>query len=128
MGEHLAKKYGKEMVVIGFGAGEGTYTAIRQGQGLTGENELKPPPDGSLEKTLREARLKTVALDLRPSAAEPAAKWLARPHLFRSIGALAMDNQFQPRIVPAEFDVLIYIDKTTASRCFGLTPRARGKE
>jgi erythromycin esterase len=121
MGEHLARKYGKDMVVVGFGAEEGKYTAIRPGVGLTGGNDLEAPPAGSLEKTFREAGLADFALDVRPSAADPAAKWLARPYLFRSVGALAMDWQFQPQVVPAEFDVLIYTDKTTASHCFGLT-------
>ena len=125
MGEHLAKKYGKDMVIVGFGAGEGTYTAVKPGEGLRGDNELKESPAGSLEKAIREAGLGNVAIDLRASATEPSAKWLARPHLFRSIGALAMDNQFQPRNVPAEFDVLIYVDKTSASKCFGLTPAGR---
>jgi erythromycin esterase-like protein len=128
MGEHLARKYGKEMVVVGFAAGEGQYTAIRPGAGLTAENDLNSPPAGSLEKTFRDAGLADFALDLRPSATDPAARWLARPHLFRSIGALAMDRQFQPRVVPAEFDVLIYIDKTTASRCFGLTGERPAKD
>jgi erythromycin esterase len=128
MGEHLARRYGKEMVVVGFGTGEGKYTAIRPGVGLSGANELKTPPAGSLEKACRDAGLTDFALDLRPSATEPAAKWLARPHLFRSIGALAMENQFQPRVVPAEFDVLIYIDKTTASKCFGFAPAPGAKD
>lgn len=125
MGHHLAKRYGKEMVVFGFGAGEGTYTAIRTGKGLTGENELKPPPAGSLEKALREAGLTTCALDLRPSATEPNAKWLARPHLLRSIGALAMEDQFFPVSAPALYDVLVYVDKTSASKCFGYTQGAK---
>jgi erythromycin esterase len=126
MGEHLAKKYGKEMVIVGFGCGEGTYTAIRPGKGLTGENELRAPPDGSLEKVLRDAELGDVALDLRPSASasELGAKWLARPHWLRSIGALAMDAQFQPRDVPAEFDIFVYVNRTTATKCFGLTQDA----
>jgi erythromycin esterase-like protein len=116
------------MVVVGFGTGEGKYTAIRPGAGLTGRNDLKPPPAGSLEKACRDAGLTDFAVDLRPSSTEPAAKWLARPHLFRSIGALAMENQFQPRVVPAEFDVLIYIDKTTASKCFGFAPAPGAKD
>jgi hypothetical protein len=62
--------------------------------------------------------------DLRPSSTAPAAECLTRPHRFRSIGALAMDLQFQPQTVPAEFDVLVYIDKIAAMRRFGL---ARGK-
>jgi erythromycin esterase len=125
MGEHLAKKYGNSMVIVGFGAGKGTYTAIKPGKGLTGDNDLALPPAGSLERVLREAGLDRAMLDLRPAATEPDAKWLARPHLFRSIGALAMEQQFQPRVVPDEFDVLIYLDRTSATKCFGLTPAAK---
>jgi erythromycin esterase len=128
MGQHLAKKYGKEMLVVGFGTGEGKYTAIRPGTGLTGDNELKPPPAGSLEKAFRDAGLNDFVLDLRPSATEPNAKWLVRPHQFRSIGALAMDHQFGPVVLPAAYDVLVYIDKTTASKCFGFTQTGRKKD
>jgi erythromycin esterase len=128
MGEHLAKKYGKEMLVVGFGTGEGKYTAIRPGAGLKSDNELKPPPAGSLEKGFRDAGLKDLILDLRPSATDHDAKWLARPHLFRSIGALAMDQQFGPVAAPSAFDVLVYIDKTTASKCFGFTQAGRKKD
>jgi erythromycin esterase len=127
MGEHLHKKYGKEHVPIGFGAGEGTYTAIRPGVGLSSKNELKAPPDGSLEKTFRDVGLKNFILDLRSSATEPSAAWLTRPRFFRSIGALAMDHQFAPRIVPGEFDLLIYVDRTSASKCFGYTQAATKK-
>jgi len=128
MGEHLAKKYGKEMLVVGFGTGEGKYTAIRPGTGLTSDNDLRTPPAGSLEKAFRDAGLKDFVLDLRPSATEPNAKWLARPHQFRSIGALAMDQQFGPVVAPVAYDVLVYIDKTTASKCFGFTQSSRKKE
>jgi erythromycin esterase len=128
MGQHLAKKYGREMVVVGFGCGEGTYTAIRRGKGLTSDNELKAPKEGSLEKAFRDAGLKNFVLDLRPAATEPDAKWLARPHQFRSIGAMAMEEQFHPQVVPNQFDVLVYIDKTTASKCFGFTQMRKKKE
>ena len=41
--------------------------------------------------------------------------FLAEPHGFRSIGALATDNQFAPTRLATQFDVVIYFDHTTAS-------------
>jgi hypothetical protein len=36
-----------------------------------------------------------------------------------------MEQQFQPRVVPDEFDVRIYLDRTSATKCFGPTPAAK---
>jgi hypothetical protein len=47
---------------------------------------------------------------------DSASEWLTRPHLFRSIGALAMDTQFCSADLCSLSDAIIYIDKTTASR------------
>jgi erythromycin esterase len=121
MGSHLAKKYGKEMVIVGFGAGEGTYTAISRGEGLKKDNKLVAPKAGSLEKVLRDAKVGDCVLDLRPGATNADAQWLQRPHYLRMIGALAMDMQFQPCILPELYDVIVFVDRTTASRCFGFT-------
>jgi erythromycin esterase len=121
MGSHLAKKYGKEMVIVGFGAGEGTYTAIKPGVGLNKDNPLKDPKAGSLEQVLRDAKIGDCVLDLRPGATNADAQWLQRPHYLRMIGALAMDMQFQPCVLSDLYDVIVFVDKTTASKCFGFT-------
>jgi hypothetical protein len=39
-----------------------------------------------------------------------------------------MDHQFGPIVLPAAYDVLVYIDKTTASKCFGFTQTGRKKD
>src|SRR5262249_37450211 len=111
---------------VGFAAGEGQYTAVATGQGLKKDNPLNPPPEGSLEGVCKATGQDRFLLDLRPSASVPEAKWLTRPYLFRSIGALAMERQFHPTVVSREYDVLVYVGKTTASRCFGFT-QARAK-
>jgi erythromycin esterase len=117
MGAWLAEWYGKEQLVVGFAAGEGQYTAVVSGKGLRSDNALQPPIDGSYETYFRASKLPTLLLDLRTAASGgPASGWLAQSHRFRSIGALAMDEQFGPAKLPEMFDVMIYIDKTTASR------------
>jgi erythromycin esterase len=120
MGSHLAKAYGDKMVVVGFGSGEGTYTAIKQGKGLVGDNKLLPPAAGSVEEALRSTGVPRAVLDLRTAAKEPNGRWVAEPRPFRSIGALAMDAQFFPTRVSESYDVLVYFDKTEATKCFGL--------
>jgi erythromycin esterase len=119
MGSYLARRYGAEMVVLGFACHEGRYTAIRPGRGLVDDNQAKPSASGSLEWHLHETGLPRLVLDLRKASKDaPASSWLRRPHDLRSIGALAMERQFYPSVVPNLYDVLIYFDKTTASACF----------
>jgi erythromycin esterase len=126
MGSHLSKRYGAEMVVVGFAAHEGRYTAVRMGRGLSDANELKPPRPGSLEARLHQTGLPRLILDLRRASRDTEeSSWLRRPHDFRTIGALAMDHQFSPIVVPDAFDVLIYFDRTRATECFRVT--ASGK-
>jgi erythromycin esterase len=123
MGSHLAKRYGRELVVLGFACHEGRYTAVDRRRGLVDDNELKPSAPGSLEWRLHETRLPRLVLDLRrASDADPESSWLRRAHDFRSIGALAMDQQFYPAVVPDLYDALIYFEQTKASACF----RAKG--
>jgi erythromycin esterase len=118
MGSYLAKRYGREMVVVGFAIHEGRYTAVGKG-GLTDGNEAKPPPPGSVEWHFHETGLPRFMLDVR-GAKDSAGSWLARPRPFRSIGALAMEQQFYPTTVADDYDVLIYFDKTAPSACFRL--------
>ena len=127
MGSHLSKRYGAEMVVVGFAAHEGRYTAVRMGRGLADSNELTPSTPGSLESRLHRTGLPRLILDLRKASRDAAeSSWLRRPHAFRSIGALAMDqHQFSALVVPDAFDVLVYFDQTRATECFRVT--AAGK-
>jgi erythromycin esterase-like protein len=101
------------MRVIGFALGDGNYTAY-------GPRGLSPypaasPPLGSVEDVFRASGLPRFALDLRDVSRAPASAWLAAPHDFRSIGAMAMDSGFNPARVAAQYDAVIYFDHTTAS-------------
>ena len=124
MGACLAEMYGKEQVVVGFAAGEGRHTAVVQNKGLRSDNALQLPPEGSYEAYFRASHIPSFILDLRKATKDdPGSGWLTRPRSFRSIGALAMEEQFGPANLCELFDVITYFDQTTASR---LLPGAGG--
>jgi erythromycin esterase-like protein len=117
MGAFLDTWYAKDQVVIGFAAGEGRYTAIVEGKGLRSDNRLTPPVTNSYEQYFRASGLPRFILGLRRTGRDdPASEWLTRHHAFRSIGALAMDNQFFSTDLSGLFDAIIDLDTTTASR------------
>jgi erythromycin esterase-like protein len=124
MGACLHDVYGKDHVVIGFAAGEGHYTALQPGKGLRSDNALQPPADASYEAFFRATGVPRFLLDLRQASKDdPASAWLKRSHPFRSIGALAMDEQFALANLCSLYDAIIYLDQTSASR---LLPGAGG--
>lgn len=117
MGASLREWYGDKYVVFGFAAHSGRYTAITKGQGLSSDNELQAATPGCAEYAFHVLGVPRFILDLRQvKADDDAAAWLTRPVRFRSIGALAMDEQFFPAMLPRAFDALIYIDATTATK------------
>lgn len=113
MGAHLAAHYGDAMRVIGFSLGDGDYTAVGP-RGLAAY-PAAPPEPGTLEEVFRATGIPRFALDLRGADKTTDAAFLAASHSFRSIGAVAMDNQFSPTNVASRFDVVIYFDHTKAS-------------
>ncbi|HEX6749938.1 MAG TPA: erythromycin esterase family protein [Longimicrobium sp.] len=118
MGGYLDRRFGSAYRVFGFAFGEGDYTAVGS-RGLRAYPAAAPAP-GSVESVLRRVGMPRLVLDLRGAARERDGAWLAEPHLFREIGAGAMDVQFIERRVAGRFDALIYFDHTTPSR---LLPR-----
>jgi len=127
MGSYLDEWYGKDMVVVGFAAHTGRYTAWGQA-GLASNHKLKRPPAGSLEYALHEVGSPRLILDLRKASGKSASSsWLTKPVQFRSIGALAQDEQFFRTNVGHAFDVIIYFDKTKATQCFRVAEAAKKK-
>jgi len=123
MGAFLDEWYGKDQIVLGFAAGEGQYSAVVEGQGLRSDNRLQPPVEHSFEEYFRASGLPIFILDLRSvDQNDPSSGRLTHAHLFRSIGALAMDQQFFPTDIRSFYDAIIYLDKTTASRPLRQSP------
>jgi erythromycin esterase len=123
MGSYLAKRHGKDYVVLGFAAHQGRYTAVARGTGL-GTHPLHASQPGSIEYYGSASALPRMIIDLRrASKDDPASAWLTRELDHRSIGALAQDMSY-PAILPQEYDALIYFTDTTASTCFRLARSA----
>lgn len=115
MGRFVERLMPGQQVVVGFTTSHGEYTAITPGKGLA-VNPLQPPPPASVEAYLDSAGVTDFLLDIRQAKSDPASFWLTHPHAFRLIGALAMDEQFFPRTMSEEFDVLVHQRDTTAAR------------
>ncbi|MBL0200070.1 MAG: erythromycin esterase family protein [Chitinophagaceae bacterium] len=125
MGEYLDKMYGKQMIAIGFATAEGTYTAVqRDGKkfiGLDSTNTLLTK-EGSYESFFNIAETADLILDLRNiSKGQEGTGWIQEKRLFRSIGAVAMNKfQFAKINLISHFDMIIFIRKTSASKCFSI--------
>lgn len=118
MGSFLAATHDKEMVVFGFATGAGTYTAVPMGGNApTSSNILARSPDGSVERILRDSGVSRAILDIRgTSATDPGGAWAATPRPMRSVGAVATEEQFYPCVPNQMFDVLVWDERTNASR------------
>lgn len=122
MGDWLARRYGADMVVIGFAANDGQYSAIHPSGGLATDNVLKPGPAGSVESSAHATGIPRFLLDLRPARQDAAVSAaLNSGATMRSIGAMAMDAQFHATAVLDSYDVLAWVDRTTPARPLGGT-------
>ncbi|GJQ29209.1 MAG: hypothetical protein HBSAPP03_10930 [Phycisphaerae bacterium] len=123
MGHYLEKRFPGQMVVVGFATGTGEYQAI--GDGGLKAHPLLPPRKGTLEWHLDAVGHPRAIFDLRGAVKGDAASgWLREPIGFRLIGALAMPReQFFPRIVADEYDLMVWQRATTRARPLGGTIR-----
>ena len=122
MGAQLRRMFGDAYRRFSLLTYEGAYSATR---GLTDYTMIEaaalPAPSGSLEKALhrvvRPAKTVGLIVDLRSSRGKADARWLERPQRLRHVGYAAYDFAFDLEAVfPLEFDGVIFVDRTTASR------------
>ena len=116
MGAHLADRYGDDYVTVGFATASGHYSAVVPGESVQ-EYDLQEPPEDSFESYFAAAADPTFALDLRQVEPEDAGSaWLGQTRPFRSIGALARDEQFYPTPLRDYYDLIVFVEETTAAR------------
>ena len=116
MGAYLDDWYGKDHVVVGFALNRGEYTAMGRDTGL-GPHPLTVAEPGSYEYAFSRAGMPRFILDLRTAQADdPASGWLRAPMSLRSIGAMAMDQQFQSANLARVFDLIVFLEDTTPTR------------
>ncbi len=114
MGDYLSSKFGDSYMNVGFAFGEGSFMA-------NGPHGLKPytdpyPMEGSVEHALRSTGVPIFALDLPSAKKHDEAQWMSNPRPFRLIGSGINNNPYFLAPVSDLFDLLIYFDKTTASK------------
>jgi erythromycin esterase len=124
MGSALRGMYGDRMVVFGFSFNQGSFQAVSQQSGLK-DFTVPPAPAGSLDATLAASGIPLLALDLRAAPKTgPVAEWFQTAHATRSIGAVYPENSpyamMANQVAPEAFDVLLFVEKTTAARKNGV--------
>jgi erythromycin esterase len=126
MGGHLSKLYGKQMLTIGFTSEEGTYTAYsRTHSSIDSANILISGRKNSCESIFKTADADNYIIDLRNSAiTDKATSWMFEKPLMRTIGALVDDKyQFIDTDLNKEYDMIIFLKKTSSSKCFSITTK-----
>ena len=120
MGSHLAKELGDAYLPIGFLFHHGSfqandYTGARRG---LAEFTLGAPLPGTLEDTFARAGWPLAVLDLRRPPAGAVADWLDRRQRMRETGAGFSNeqNMLVSRVLPHEFEAVIYVESTTRAR------------
>jgi erythromycin esterase len=120
MGMDLARRFGPELVVVGFAFGEGAFQALVKEEGNRRpirEVAVGPAPVESLDAVLARTDIPVFMVDLR-HVDEDVTQWLQEPQVTREIGAFfgSPDDMCQEIVPMARYDVLAFIAKTTRAR------------
>jgi erythromycin esterase-like protein len=121
MGAYLSA-YGYDYRALTLLTYEGAYSATRSfSDHRIIEADAFPAPPGSMEAALhllgRPDQSVGWVVDLRRARSDDSAEWLRRPRPIRHIGYAAYDYGFEfTAVLPLEFDGIVFIDRTAASR------------
>ena len=122
MGAYLSRRYGDDYRTFSLLTFDGEYTATRSFNDFAMIRAAAfPAPSVSLEGALHRLRRPKAAIgwvvDLRPARTALSGAWLRQRRPVRHIGFAAYDYGFDFEVVlPQEFDGVVFLDHTTASR------------
>ena len=115
MGGRLKKQF-PDLVSIGFATYSGQYSAFKKNEGWTSNHTLKMPPVNSYESFFHQIKVPDFYINLHPEY------WASKSNFcfpekrkFRSIGSGVSEVEFFNTNLTEDFDILIYLDKTTAT-------------
>ena len=122
VGEHLRKKYGDDLVTVGFSTSRGTFSAINQEIGAFDDLTVPEPLPDSYEAVFSGTGIDLFLLDLRSLPAGSLVEtWMNTTRPFKVMGngpdvengivTSAFDTD---ATLPAMFDLIIHIEETTA--------------
>ena len=118
MGAYLARTFREAYVPIGFTFGSGDFTAVVNGS--VSSTSAPEPSIGSYEEVFQYAKKRNFLVAMAELPTGDLAAWFAGPKRMRTIGSVynpAQPESFYYTAYPrAEFDALIYVHSTTASR------------
>ncbi|MDQ2715101.1 MAG: erythromycin esterase family protein [Chloroflexota bacterium] len=129
MGMHLRERYPSQYLAIGTSFYQGSFNA----RGMDDSGRFTPlqsfsvqaPEQGSYNDMFGHAGFSLYALDLRYIPAGSVGQWMNGPHGFLTIGAAydsAIGDTFYASLsLPESFDVIIHIQKVTASHLIPLS-------
>jgi erythromycin esterase len=121
MGGHLRKRFGNEMVVMGFVFNQGAFRAFDTNKELCDFGVNSAPP-GSLDAVLAATKIPLFALDLRTVKKPTVIDWLRSPQKSREIGSGYLGDQvsWQEQSPAEAFDVLLFVETTSPTRSIPL--------
>ncbi|WP_420128710.1 erythromycin esterase family protein [Longimicrobium sp.] len=121
MGSHLARTHGDAYRIVGFSFYRGAFSVTVPGGQLTSVG-APPALEESYEYQFHRLGLPRFMVDLRPVRRGQAAgaEWLAGPMPMRHVGSMydtsAPDLYFLPAWLTQEYDVMIHVEESTATR------------
>lgn len=116
MGQWLARRYGDAYLPVAFATAHGRYTAVTDRSGVAGGQVLLAPAPGSVETMAIATGLSRFLLDLRLARRDRMAESALRRCSMRSIGFRAQERQFFPTDLLDDYDLLVWVRDTQASR------------
>lgn len=124
MGMYLRERYGSQYLAIGMSFYQGSFNAIGVDETCHCTTlqtfTIQAPNHGSYNYTFGNVGFSLYALDLRHIPGGEVGRWMNGPHGFLTIGAVynsaAGDTFYESLSLPQSFDVIIHIQKVTASQ------------
>ena len=121
MGNHLKRWYGDELKIFGFFFNRGVFKAIDEGNPSKGMYDFSvgPAPEGTFEHLMNSASPSVAAIELSKLPSEGIVyDWFNQERPTRNSGGGYNENEaskfFWPYNLMKAFDVLVYLDSTTA--------------
>lgn len=124
MGWYLREHYQSQYLPIGLSFYQGSFNAYGPDQPAPQSFTIQASVINSYNYTLGSVKIPLYSLDLRRAASGPVSQWLDEPHSFLMIGAGYSDKYqsgyYTPLSLRKSFDVIIHIQKVTASQLIPL--------